>query len=418
MARRARVRAAAGARGERSRRIADGSGTRAARRRRAVRRRSLPLRCRHRPHRRAGAHSGSTVSRRASVGTSGRCQPSRCPPAIAESGSGAATAAATGGKGHHATGRPPPAAPAAATASPCGPGATRRGPAHGCTQGLSADRRAQRLGGAGAGGDASRGDGRLGRRAAAAWSGLRRPRSDATIVAVRRASPVPSGRAHLAVPVEYRLVPVVRPLKTAHVGFCYTRHDASPRGPRGWPSLSACGPFRALADVKILVGAAVLVVPLSGGFWYRSMQAKSARRQRRGFRRRLRRMVRRSVRERDAEQQTRGHPAHLSSITGSDALHSVRIYDRRSTRLRLRIAAESAAPRPVRRGSCLGCHDDPLRPRETLHENERHTVSRRDGDRLLSYVEPIYNKPECSTAACHAHDGGVGVYGYCSPNSR
>ena len=46
-------------------------------------------------------------------------------------------------------------------------------------------------------------------------------------------------------------------------------------GPRGWPSLMRLRVFfRRSLTIKILVASAAVVLPLSGGFWYRSLQSE------------------------------------------------------------------------------------------------------------------------------------------------
>ena len=54
--------------------------------------------------------------------------------------------------------------------------------------------------------------------------------------------------------------------------------------------------------------------------------------------------------------------------------------------------------------ACLGCHDDPLKPSDTLKTGKQWTVyDGKEGYRSLAYIEPIYNEHSCSTASCHFH---------------
>jgi len=60
----------------------------------------------------------------------------------------------------------------------------------------------------------------------------------------------------------------------------------------------------------------------------------------------------------------------------------------------------------VDRGSsaCFGCHTDPEKPTITLTSKNQWTIYKGSGgDRILAFVEPIYNEPSCYTAACHVH---------------
>ena len=157
-----------------------------------------------------------------------------------------------------------------------------------------------------------------------------------------------------------------------------------------------------------------MVLPLSGGFWYRSLLSEKRQLTASAvdFAGSFAELVRKSVHDEMLNNRREHVQRTISSITGSESLRTVRIYDRRG------VVAFSSNPADIGRAvvrdeqPCLGCHDDPLRPRETLHENQRYTVfTGPDGHRVLSYVEPIYNRPECSTAACHAHGDGARVLG-------
>lgn len=165
---------------------------------------------------------------------------------------------------------------------------------------------------------------------------------------------------------------------------------------------------------KILVTSAVVVLPLSGGFWYRSLLSE----------RRLLTanavehagvvagLIRKTVHNEMLNNRPELVQRTIASITGAESLRTVRIHNRRG------VVSFSSNPSEI--GSafdrdqqpCLGCHGDPLRPRETLHATGRHTISTApDGNRVLNYVEPIYNRPECASASCHAHASGERVLG-------
>jgi len=186
-------------------------------------------------------------------------------------------------------------------------------------------------------------------------------------------------------------------------------------GPDGWPSLIRLQAFlgRSLT-IKILLASAVMVLPLSGAFWYRSMMSEKRvlTESAVDFAGSFAELLRKSVHDEMLSNRREQVQHTISSISGSESLRTVRIYNRRGV-----VAFSSDATdlgRSVVRDEqpCLGCHDDPLRPRETLHETQRYAVFEGpDGHRVLSYVEPIYNQPECSSAACHAHADGARVLG-------
>jgi len=62
--------------------------------------------------------------------------------------------------------------------------------------------------------------------------------------------------------------------------------------------------------------------------------------------------------------------------------------------------------------ACHGCHGDPQKPAETLTGEDQWTTYRgSEGYNLLTFIEPIYNEPSCSRAACHVHPPGQRVLG-------
>ncbi|HWR98527.1 MAG TPA: ATP-binding protein, partial [Candidatus Methanoperedens sp.] len=165
---------------------------------------------------------------------------------------------------------------------------------------------------------------------------------------------------------------------------------------------------------KITFASAVLALPLSGAFWYRSLQSErrllttgAAE-----FAATLADLVRKSVREDMLRNDRDGVQRTLSSVAGAEPLRAVRIYDRLGT------VAYSSNPLEVGRTTgrgeqpCVGCHEDPQRPRDTLHSERRSTiVTEAGGGRVLSHVAPIFNEVACSTDACHAHVDGARVLG-------
>jgi two-component system NtrC family sensor kinase len=70
--------------------------------------------------------------------------------------------------------------------------------------------------------------------------------------------------------------------------------------------------------------------------------------------------------------------------------------------------------RQVDRGAkaCIGCHADPMKPSESLTGDQQWvTYTGTKGHRVLTFVEPIYNDPSCSNAACHIHPQSQRVVG-------
>jgi two-component system NtrC family sensor kinase len=61
---------------------------------------------------------------------------------------------------------------------------------------------------------------------------------------------------------------------------------------------------------------------------------------------------------------------------------------------------------------CQGCHVDPKKPSEILTSGSQWTTYLgKDGYNMLTFIEPIYNEPTCSRAACHVHSSNQRVLG-------
>ncbi|MCL4477120.1 MAG: ATP-binding protein [Nitrospirae bacterium] len=62
--------------------------------------------------------------------------------------------------------------------------------------------------------------------------------------------------------------------------------------------------------------------------------------------------------------------------------------------------------------ACIGCHIDPEKPSITVAGKNQWTIYKgKEGYRILTFVDPIYNEPSCYTAACHAHPQNQRVLG-------
>jgi signal transduction histidine kinase len=62
--------------------------------------------------------------------------------------------------------------------------------------------------------------------------------------------------------------------------------------------------------------------------------------------------------------------------------------------------------------ACVGCHNDSEKTSLTLTGKSQWTIYKgKEGDRILAFVEPVYNEPSCYNVACHAHLSGQKVLG-------
>jgi two-component system, NtrC family, sensor kinase len=123
-------------------------------------------------------------------------------------------------------------------------------------------------------------------------------------------------------------------------------------------------------------------------------------------------LVKKSVRygmltfNREAIQQT------IDDLGSAKDIRGIKLFDSRGTifyasrREEIGRQVDRAAP------SCQGCHVDPQKPSETLtRESQWTTYQGGAGYNLLTFIDPIYNEPSCSSAACHVHSPDKRVLG-------
>jgi PAS domain S-box-containing protein len=102
----------------------------------------------------------------------------------------------------------------------------------------------------------------------------------------------------------------------------------------------------------------------------------------------------------------------VESIGSKEDIKTIRILDDRG-----RIFSSSQPQEIGRlvqrsRAACQSCHTYPNKPSETLMDGRQWTTYKdKDGNRVLTFVEPIYNEPSCYTATCHVHSKNQRVLG-------
>jgi signal transduction histidine kinase len=123
-------------------------------------------------------------------------------------------------------------------------------------------------------------------------------------------------------------------------------------------------------------------------------------------------MMKKSIRH-DMLTVQRGHiQKTIENIGNSNSVERVSVFDSKgivhysccTTTIGSRVSKESSV--------CNGCHHDLSRPGETLF-GKKNWIIREDpgGKRILSYVDPIYNEPDCYSASCHVHSKDEKVLG-------
>jgi two-component system, NtrC family, sensor kinase len=102
----------------------------------------------------------------------------------------------------------------------------------------------------------------------------------------------------------------------------------------------------------------------------------------------------------------------IEGIASSEGIRRIRIFDSKGKVFYSSRRAEIGTLVDRTSFACAGCHSNPERPSATLMNNRQWvTYTGKEGQSLLTYVDPIYNEPSCYTAACHVHPRGQKVLG-------
>jgi len=158
--------------------------------------------------------------------------------------------------------------------------------------------------------------------------------------------------------------------------------------------------------VKIVLILGILITVGGGIFWYISIKTdeKNLMDNTITFMASFSEVVKKSVRNDMLLYRREDIQRTLESIGASESIAKVRIFDAKgvifyssNTRdIGHRVERDTRA--------CIGCHGNASGPVGMLLKGKRWDIyAAADGSRVLSVVEPIFNEPDCYTAACHAH---------------
>jgi two-component system NtrC family sensor kinase len=163
-----------------------------------------------------------------------------------------------------------------------------------------------------------------------------------------------------------------------------------------------------------LVTVLGLVILLGGSaFWYISIQTdrRNLMDNTVSFASSFSEMVKRSIRYDMLTFQMEGIQSTLESIGASKSVKRTRLFDGMGRVAYSSDRSEVGHTVDTGSASCSGCHEGGL-PTVTLVRERQWTIyDEKPGQRVLSFVEPIYNEPDCFTAACHVHHEGQKVLG-------
>jgi two-component system NtrC family sensor kinase len=102
----------------------------------------------------------------------------------------------------------------------------------------------------------------------------------------------------------------------------------------------------------------------------------------------------------------------IESMASSEGIRRIRIFDSKGTVFYSSRRAEIGTLVDRTSFACAGCHSNPQKPAATLMDNRQWvTYTGKGGQRILSYVDPLYNEPSCYAAACHVHPRQQNVLG-------
>ncbi len=165
---------------------------------------------------------------------------------------------------------------------------------------------------------------------------------------------------------------------------------------------------------KIVIILGLLITVGGGSFWYISIKTeeKNLMDNTITFMSSFSEVVKKSVRNDMLLYRREDIQRTLESIGASESIAKVQIFDAKGM-IFYSSDREGIGHRADRNSyACVGCHQDPGGPRELLLTDKRwNTYSDPAGARVLSFVEPIYNEPDCYSASCHAHGRDQKVLG-------
>jgi two-component system NtrC family sensor kinase len=102
----------------------------------------------------------------------------------------------------------------------------------------------------------------------------------------------------------------------------------------------------------------------------------------------------------------------IDSVGSTENIKKVRIFDSKGRIFYSSLHKEIGQMVDGRAPACIGCHSTPEKPSLTLKtENQWVIYKGKEGYRILTFIDPIYNEPSCYAATCHIHPQGQRVLG-------
>jgi two-component system NtrC family sensor kinase len=169
--------------------------------------------------------------------------------------------------------------------------------------------------------------------------------------------------------------------------------------------------FKSLAG-KLILSIGILIILGDGISWYILINTGKKNLMKNAFENAASYsdIVRKSTRysmltfHRDAIQQT------LEEVGSKKGIEGLRIFDSRGEISYSFDKGELGNMADKKSIACIGCHDREGTNARTLAFEHQWLIQEKSGDRVLTFIEPLYNEPSC-TASCHIHSEQQRVLG-------
>jgi two-component system NtrC family sensor kinase len=159
----------------------------------------------------------------------------------------------------------------------------------------------------------------------------------------------------------------------------------------------------------LAMGAAVILI--GAGAWNISMQQDHLTSLLRTSAERCAEVIRSSTREAMLQNHPEEVKRIIDTIASQQPVERIRVFDKQGRISTSSLDEEVGTLVDTDAEQCYACHqrDEPL---DRLEQEERMRIFRGPGsERIMGIIAPIRNEPECTNAACHAHDASQTVLG-------
>jgi two-component system, NtrC family, sensor kinase len=101
----------------------------------------------------------------------------------------------------------------------------------------------------------------------------------------------------------------------------------------------------------------------------------------------------------------------IASLGGEPGIAGIRIYNKQGVVTFGTNAADLSAKVDMNAEACISCHPSGLENPHASNRTLTRIFTNSSGERVLGLITPIRNEPQCSEAACHAHESTKTILG-------